>query len=272
MIGHANFGKVAVMTTQAGATTVMPVGQLLRGWRERRRLSQLQLSTDANVSARHLSFVENGRSRPTPELIERLADTLDVPLRERNDLLLSAGFAPRYPQRSFDAPQLQSVASAFRMILDGHLPHPALVLDRWWDIVDRNSATDLLLQGCAAELLEPPVNAIRLTLHPDGLAPRISNLGQWRAHLIHQVHARAERTADPRLWELLAEVRAYPGGDIEAVTPADVVIPLRITVDGHELSFFSVATAAQTAHDVTIDELQVEAFYPADQATTSALE
>lgn len=212
-----------------------------------------------------------GALRPTPELIERLADTLDVPLRERNDLLLSAGFAPRYPHRSFDAPQLQSVASAFRMILDAHLPHPALVLDRWWDIVDRNSATDLLLQGCSAELHEPPVNAIRLTLHPGGLAPRISNLGQWRSHLIHQVQARAERTADPRLRELLAEVREYPGGEVAPVTTADVVIPLRINIGGRELSFFSVATAAQTAHDITVDELQIEAFYPADQATATAL-
>lgn len=252
------------------ATQDRAVGQLIRGWRERRCLSQLALATDANVSTRHLSFVENGRSRPTLELIDRLAETLDVPLRERNELLLAAGFAPRYPHYALDAPQMVSVAGAFRTILDAHLPHPALVLDRWWDIVDRNAATDLLLHGCSADLLEPPVNAIRLTLHPEGLAPRISNLGQWRAHLIHQVHARVERTADPRLWELLAEVRDYPGGAGGAISPADVVIPLRIQISGQELSFFSVATAAQSAHDVTIDELQIEAFYPAD-ATTTAL-
>ncbi|WP_308434990.1 helix-turn-helix domain-containing protein [Nocardia jinanensis] len=247
------------------------VGGLLRSWRERRRLSQLQLASEAAVSTRHLSFVETGRSRPTREMVERLAGHLDVPLRERNELLLAAGYAPSYGQRDVDAPELRSVMDAFRILLDAHMPHPALVLDRCWDVVDRNAATDLLLDGCPPELLEPPVNAIRISLHPAGLAPRIRNLGQWRGHLLGQLRSRLDATGDPRLKALVDEVSAYPCHDAGVAARADVVIPLQLRVGTTELSFFSVTTSAMSATDVTIEELHIEAFYPADEATARAV-
>jgi transcriptional regulator with XRE-family HTH domain len=249
------------------ATKAPPVGELLRGWRVRRQLSQLQLAARAEVSTRHVSFVETGRSRPTRAMIERLASHLDVPLRERNQLLLSAGFAPTHPQRNLDAPELLAVSLALQEILDAHLPHPALVLDRWWDILDRNSATDVLMEGCAAHLLEPPVNAIRLSLHPEGLAPRIHNLGQWRTHLIGQVRSRAQRTGDQRLHDLAAEVTAYPGDDAGTPVSTDVVIPLELTVGDAQLRFFSISASVESALDVTVEELSIEAFYPADEIT-----
>lgn len=260
------------MTTVDVDPTRTPVGALLRRWRERRHLSQLQLSFDAEVSTRHLSFLETGRSRPTREMLERLADHLDIPIRERNELMLAGGFAPRYPHRGLDAPELRAVSTAFRTILDAHLPHPALVLDRWWDVVDSNAATDLLLAGCAAHLLEPPVNAVRVTLHPDGLAPRIRNLGQWRTHLLGQVRGRAERTGDQRLSELLAEASGYPGADAGQPVRTDVVIPLHLDVGGEDLRFFGISAAVESALDVTIDELRLEAFYPADAETAAALD
>ncbi len=247
------------------------VGLLLRTWRERRRLTQMQLALNTDISTRHLSFVETGRSRPTPEMIDRLADSLEVPLRERNALLLAAGHAPKYTQRDLRSPELQAVANAFRILLDAHLPHPALVLDRWWDVVDRNSATDLLLAGCAPELLEPPVNAVRLSLHPEGLAPRIRNLGQWRSFLLGQVRHRFERTADDRLGELLAEIDAYPSEPAAPASAGDVVVPLRLLVEGEELSFFSIAASVVSAVDATVEDLHLEAFYPADAATAAVL-
>lgn len=248
------------------------VGTLLRGWRERRRLSQLDLASRAEVSTRHLSFVETGKSIPTREMIDRLATHLDVPLRERNHLLLSAGFAPQHPERTLDAPELLAVSAALGRILDAHLPNPALVLDRWWDIVDRNSATDFLLEGCSDHLLDPPVNAVRLSLHPEGLAPRIRNLGQWRAHLIGQVSARAQRTGDARLRSLADEVTAYPGEATGTPGAGDVVIPLILSMQPGDLSFFSISAAVESALDVTVDELRIEAFYPADEATARHLE
>lgn len=255
------------MTTETDA----PVGALLKSWRERRRLTQMQLAMDSDVSTRHLSFVETGRSRPTPKMIDRLAESLEVPLRERNGLFLAAGYAPQYLERDLRSPELHAVADAFRVLLDAHMPHPALVLDRWWNVVDRNAATDLLLAGCSDGLLEPPVNAVRLTLHPEGLAPRIRNLGQWRAFLLGQVRHRFARTADAQLGELLEEVEGYPGPDAERAAPGDVVVPLRLCVGGDELSFFSIAASVVSAVDVTVDDLHIEAFYPADAATADAL-
>ncbi|GAA1822600.1 helix-turn-helix domain-containing protein [Agromyces salentinus] len=253
------------------ATQDADIGSLLRGWRERRRLSQLDLASRAEVSTRHLSFVETGKSNPTREMIHRLATHLDVPLRERNHLLLSAGFAPQHPERRLDAPELLAVSAALGQILDAHLPNPALVLDRWWDVIDRNSATDLLLEGCSAHLLDPPVNAVRLSLHPEGLAPRIRNLGQWRSHLIGQVTARAQRTGDARLRALADEVTAYPGDAAGTPGAGDVVVPLNLTTQRGDLSFFSISAAVESALDVTVDELRIETFYPADEATTRHL-
>jgi transcriptional regulator with XRE-family HTH domain len=253
------------------STAEPEVGALLREWRERRRLSQLELSLKAEVSTRHLSFVETGRSRPTADMIERLAGQLDVPLRERNRLLLAGGYAPAHPEHGLDEPDLAAVRDALRLVLAAHAPHPAVLLNRWWELVDANAAIGALLDGIAPALLEPPVNVLRLSLHPDGLAPRIGNLGQWRAHLLEQLHRRIERTADPRLVELAEELAGYPGGEAAPASPTDVVLPLRLASPAGELSFFSIAAHVGTATDVTVDELTIEAFYPADTATATAL-
>ena len=248
-----------------------PVGQLLREWRERRRLSQLELSIQADISARHLSFVETGRSRPTPEMIVRLTEHLEVPLRERNQLLLAGGYAPAYPQHGLDEPELAAVREALRLVLRGHEPYPALVINRWWDLVDANAAISVLVAGCAPDLLRPPVNVLRLSLHPDGMAARIANLAQWRCHLLEQLHRRVVHTADPRLRQLEEEVAGYPGGAADGAAPSDVVLPLRLRVGDRELSLFSVEARVGTATDVTVEELSIETFYPADADTAQAL-
>ena len=242
-----------------------PVGELLREWRERRRLSQLDLSIEADMSARHLSFVETGRSRPTPEMILRLTEQLDVPLRERNALLLAGGYAPAYPEHALDAPELASVREALRQVLAGHSPYPALVMDRWWQLLDANDDLAVFVEGCAPWLLEPPVNVLRLALHPQGMAPRIVNLAQWRSHLLTQLQRRAEAQGDQRLRDLLDELLGYPGGMAETTSPDGVVLPLRYLHDGQELALFSIFAEVGTATDVTVEELAVEAFYPADR-------
>ena len=188
----------------------MHAGDLISEWRQRRRLSQLDLAIAANVSSRHLSFVETGRSRPTSEMILHLAEHLDVPLRDRNALLLAGGFAPAYPERALAAPELQAVKNALKRVLDGHEPYPAAVVNRWWELVDANAGIALFTGGVSPELLEPPVNVLRLSLHPDGMAPRIANLPEWRAHLLARLHRQAEATGDPRLFSLHAELERLP--------------------------------------------------------------
>jgi len=257
------------MTMQASGRR--PVGELLREWRERRRLSQLDLAIQTDISARHLSFVETGRSRPTPAMILRLTEQLQVPLRERNAMLLAGGYAPAYPQHGLQAPELDSVRAALRQVLAGHEPYPAVVIDRWWDMQDSNSGIAALAEGCAPALLEPPVNVLRLSLHPDGLAPRIVNLAQWRAHLLTQLRHRAAALGDQRLSELHDELLAYPGGFDEPLQGDGVVLPLRYRQDGRELALFSISAAVATATDVTVEELAIESFYPADAATAAAL-
>ncbi|MDA3644929.1 helix-turn-helix transcriptional regulator [Saccharopolyspora indica] len=252
-----------------------PVGALLREWRERRRLSQLQLSLDADISARHLSFVETGRSKPTKEMILRLSEQLDVPLRERNGLLLAGGYAPAYPNGSLDAPELAAVLAALRQVLAGHEPNPALVVDRHWHLIDGNDSAGLFLDGAAAELLAPPVNVLRLSLHPAGLAPNIVNLGEWRAHVLGRLHRQAAATGDPVLRDLHAELRDYPCDqpepEVELPGAGDVVVPLRFRRGGAELSFFSTTTVFGTPLDVTVAELAIESFFPADRSTMDFL-
>lgn len=252
-------------------TAARPVGELLREWRERRRLSQLDLSIQADISARHLSFVETGRSRPTPDMILRLTEQLDVPLRERNTLLLAGGYAPAYPQHGLDEPELMSVRAALKQVLAGHEPYPAIVINRWWEMVESNSAIGVLVAGCAPDLLAPPVNVLRLSLHPDGMAPRIANLGQWRSHLLSQLKRRADVLGDQRLLELHRELGDYPGGAAGEVSPTDVVLPLRFRHEAGELSFFSISAVVGSAVDVTVEELAIESFYPADAATVALL-
>jgi transcriptional regulator with XRE-family HTH domain len=265
-VRRTRYRRVMTVTTAPA-----PVGRLLREWRERRRLSQLELSIQADISTRHLSFVETGRSRPTPEMIVRLTEQLDVPLRERNQLLLAGGYAPAYPQHGLDEPELESVRDALRQVLRGHEPYPALLINRWWDLVEGNDAAGRLIAGCAAHLLEPPVNVLRLSLHPDGLAGRISNLGQWRAHLLSQLHRRAGQTGDPRLARLEQELRSYPGSTDGPSAATDVVLPLRLRAGDRELSLFSIEAHVGTATDVTVEELVIETFYPADAETAAAL-
>jgi len=253
----------------------MHAGDLIREWRQRRRLSQLDLAIAANVSSRHLSFVETGRSRPTSEMILHLAEHLDLPLRDRNALLLAGGFAPAYPERGLAEPELQAVRNALKRVLDGHEPYPAAVVNRWWELVDANAGIALFTGGVSPELLAPPVNVLRLSLHPDGMAPRIANLPEWRAHLLARLHRQAEATGDPRLFSLYSELEAYPGGQgdqgAQPPLPTDVVVPLRYRTAQAELSFLSITAVIGTPMDVTVEELAIESFYPADPQTAKAL-
>ena len=251
-------------------------GDLLREWRQRRRLSQLDLAIQANVSSRHLSFVETGRARPTSAMILRLAEHLDVPLRDRNALLLAGGYAPAYHEHGLADPELRSIRAALKRILAGHQPYPAAVVNRWWELVDANDAIALFTVDVAAGLLENPVNVLRLSLHPDGMAPRIVNLFEWRAHLLARLYRQAEATGDPRLFRLYDELEAYPGvpdpGD-QGHQPqtADVVVPLRYRTGRGVLSFIRMTAVVGTPMDITVQELAIESFYPADEATAAAL-
>ena len=266
---------IATMTTVSARRATIdrpPVGHLLREWRERRRLSQLELSNRVEVSTRHLSFVETGRSKPTKDMIIRLAEHLDVPLRARNTLLLAGGYAPAYPAEALDGPELATIRRSLRSVLAGHEPYPAILIDRHWVLLDANAAVPLLLTGVAAELLAPPVNVLRLSLHPDGMAGRIANLPHWRAHVLHRLDRQAAATADPVLRDLHRELRAYPGGiSAEPVTGPDPVVPLRLRTGDRVLSLFSVTSVLGTPLDVTLSELAVESFLPADAATASFL-
>jgi transcriptional regulator with XRE-family HTH domain len=248
-----------------------PVGELLREWRQRRRMSQLDLAIAAEVSSRHLSFVETGRSRPTSGMLLRLSEHLDIPLRERNALLLAGGYAPAYAEHGLDEPELAAVRTALRRILDAPSAYPAVVVNRWWELVDANAAVAMLTEGSAPELLQPPANVLRLSLHPDGMAPRIVNLAEWRAHLLTRLNRQAASTGDSRLAELHTELLGYPGGLAEPPPMSSVVAPLRYRHGRRELSFFSVTTVIGAPMDVTVEELAIESFYPADEATAAAL-
>ena len=252
-----------------------PVGELLRQWREHRRLSQLDLAIQAEISARHLSFVETGRSVPSRDMVLHLADELDLPLRERNRLLLAAGYAPVYGEATLDSPQMSAVRAALRQVLTAHEPYPAVVVDRRWNLVDANATVALFTEGLPAHLLGPPANILRVTLHPDGVAPRLSNLGEVRAHLLHRLRRQVALTGDTGLAELYEELRGYPcdqpGPDIELPGPGDVVLPLRIRYGDGELAFFSTVATFGTPVDVTVAELVIESFFPADAQTAAVL-
>lgn len=256
---------------------IRPIGEMLRDWRQRRRLSQLDLALEAEVSARHLSFVETGRSSPSRDMILTLAERLEVPLRDRNTLLVAGGFAPAYRERPLDDPALGAARRAMELVLAGHEPFPALAIDRRWTMVTANRAVAPLLAGIDPDLLQPPVNVLRLSLHPRGLAPRIANLGEWRAHLLDRLRRQIEATADDGLQELQRELLSYPRpagpphpGPAADRTYAGVVVPLRLRTDSAIFSFFSTTTVFGTPVDVTLSELALEAFYPADEATAAA--
>jgi transcriptional regulator with XRE-family HTH domain len=278
-VGHgaalcATIGRRAITSeVMAGLTAArygraMTVGPLLREWRERRRMSQLELALEAGVSTRHVSFVETGRSRPSVEMVLHLAEQLDVPLRDRDAMLLAAGYAPAFGERDLEAPEMSPVREAIELVLEGHEPYPAAVVDRGWNLVAGNSAIALLTASVAPDLLEPPVNVLRISLHPRGMAPRIANLAEWRQHLLHRLRRQVQLTGDNGAAELLAELESYPVPDEDDVPHNDIVVPLRLR-DG--LSFFSTVTTFGTAIDITVSELAIESFFPADTATAESL-
>jgi len=252
--------------------TALPVGTLLRDWRLRRRLSQLDLAGEADISTRHLSFVETGRAAPSREMVLRLANRLDVPLRERNRLLVAAGYAPMYGERGLDEPSMAAARQAIDLVLRGHEPYPALAVDRHWTLVSYNRAVPLLMAGAAPALLQPPVNVLRLSLHPDGLAPRIVNLAAWRTHVLERLRQQIVASGDDDLGALAEELRAYPGpGRAEPAADQHVVVPLVLDTPDGTLSFISTTTVFGTPVDVTLSELALETFFPADAATADRL-
>ncbi|MEU7893132.1 helix-turn-helix transcriptional regulator [Nonomuraea sp. NPDC049152] len=250
-------------------------GDLLRSWRQRRRVSQLDLGIEAEVSARHISFLETGRAKPSRDMVMRLAEELDVPLRHRNTLLVAAGFAPVFPEREVRAPEMQVVRQALDKILAGHEPYPALVVDAAWDLVAANAAAAMFMEGAPAELLKEPINVMRLSLHPEAMGGRLLNLAEVRAHLLHRLRRQAEASGHGRLAELHDELAAYtyPGVDLNvAHAPgiADIIVPLRISHGDRVLSMFTTIATFGTPVDVTVSELAIETFWPNDDETAAA--
>ncbi len=254
------------------------IGELVREWRAQRRRSQMDLALDVGVSTRHLSFVETGRSTPSPELVLALADHLDVPLRARNTLLVAAGYAPRYPHHDLDAEPMRAARRALTRMLDAHDPYPGVVIDRQWNVVSANRAAQGLLADVPPVVLAPRPNVFRVCLHPDGLAARTVNFDEWATYLLNQIRRTRVLTADDGLAAIEAEVLGYPGLPDPGRRPtvADwsdppLLVPLRLRVAGGELSLFTTLTTFGTPRDVTLDELAVELFYPADDETEVAL-
>ena len=253
------------------------IGEQLRHWRQRRRMSQLALAVEANISSRHLSFLETGRARPSREMIQHLAEHLRIPLRERNRLFLAAGFAPAFPERPLDDPALAAARAAIDLVLAGHEPYPAIAVDRHWQLCAANRVGMALTAGVAPALLEPPINVLRLSLHPEGLAPRILNLTEWRRHILQRLRGQVELSGDPVLAALHDELSGYPGplSDAPPSEPGnsslDMLLPLRLATDIGVLSLFGTVTVFGTPIDVTLSELAIEAFYPADAETAERL-
>ncbi|MDI9695089.1 helix-turn-helix transcriptional regulator [Burkholderia cenocepacia] len=253
------------------------IGPLLRTWRQRRRLSQMALALDAEVSARHLSFVESGRAQPSREMVLHLAERLDVPLRERNALLVAAGFAPLFRERPFSDPQLDAARHAVEAVLRGHEPYPALAVDRYWTLLAANRMLGALVAQADPALLQPPVNVLRLSLHPDGLASQIANWHEWRVHILHRLQRQIDASGDRTLHALRDELAAYPApagqpDDSHTRTDfAEIAVPLRLRTASGELTFFSTTTVFGTPVDVTLSELAIEAFFPANPETVEAM-
>ena len=260
-------------------TTTAPVrvGELLRGWRQHRRLSQLDLANEAEVSTRHLSCVETGRARPSRSFVLHVAEHLDVPLRARNELLVAAGYAPVYGHTDLDAPEMSGVREALDLVLAQAEPFPALVVDRHWNLVRANSGLGLMLHGVAPHLLEPPVNVLRVSLHPDGLAPHLEGLGTYSAHVLAVLRREAAALQDVELLALHDELAGYPGVAVrppearQPDEPPGVVLPVRLRTPYGVLSFLTTIARFGTAADVTLAELSVESFFPADAATREAV-
>jgi transcriptional regulator with XRE-family HTH domain len=252
-------------------------GELLRAWRAKRRLSQLELGLTAGVSARHLSFIETGRAKASAELLVALADVLDMPLRQRNALLLAGGFAPRYPESALDAPALAAMREAVTRVLDAHDPYPGLALDRQWNAVIANAAARRLLALVPEDLLAPPHNVFRLGLHPRGMAALTSNFDDWGRYLLRTLQRLAEESTEPEAAALLDEVRAYPNVQALLARRAplprgdELIVPCVLELPGRRLSLFTTLATFGSPRDVTLAELTVELFYPSDAATAAAL-
>ena len=261
----------------ATAPGSVSVGPLLRGWRQRRRLSQLDVSARAAISTRHLSFLETGRARPSREMVLHLAEELDVPLRERNTLLVAAGYAPVYQETPIEGDDMTAVRETLQQLLASQEPNPALVVDRQWNLVLANRAVGLLLHGVSEALLTPPVNVLRVALHPDGLAPRILNFEEWSGHLLSRLGREVTATGDPELAALYDELAALPGvsGKEHAVPHGEgagrLMVTLRLKGPSGDLSFFSTVATFGTAVDITLAELSIESFFPADPQTATVL-
>lgn len=247
------------------------LGAQLKRWRGHRRLSQLDLALDAGISARHLSFVETGRSRPSRELLLALAERLHMPLRERNHLLMAAGFAPEFPEHDLSDARLAAGRAAISQVLAAFSPNPALAIDAGWTLIEANAAAMLLLGDVAPGLLVPPVNVLRLSLHPQGLAPRILNLAQWRASVFQRLREQLDVTADPKIAELLAELTALPGGEVEVGWPEQFILPLRLASPAGELAFIAMTTMFGTPLEVTLSEIAIDTLLPADAATAERM-
>jgi transcriptional regulator with XRE-family HTH domain len=249
-----------------------PVGEMLREWRQRRRLSQLDFAGDAEISTKHLSFVETGRALPSREMLMRLVELLEVPLRERNAIFLAAGFAPIFAERPLDDPAMTAAREAVQLILKGHEPYPALAIDRHWNMVAANAVVAPLLGGADPELLRHPINVLRLSLHPRGIAPMIVNLPQWRGHLLARLRRQVDVNGDPESTALIEELSSYPATaeKVDALA-AQIAIPLQLRSPLGILNFISTTTVFGTPTDITLSELAVEAFFPADGATAAAL-
>lgn len=249
------------------------VGEHLRDWRQRRRLSQLEFATEAEISTRHLSFLETGRSRPSRDMLLHLAERLDIPLRERNTVLVAAGFAPVFSEKSLDDPALAAARAAIDLVLKGHEPFPAIAVDRHWNMVSANSAIAIFMDGVDRALLTTPLNVVRVGMHPRGMAGRIVNGQEWRTHILTRLRRQVEMSADAALAALLEEVSAYPAPIGARPTQPDhgVFIPLKLKTSKGVLSFLSTMTMFGTPTDVTLSEIMLEAFYPADEETARVL-
>ena len=249
-------------------------GGQLRAWRQRRRMSQLDLASEAELSTRHVSFIETGRARPSREVVIRMGEALGLPLRSRNALLLAAGYAPNFPERTLDDQELADARQLVQRILDCHLPFPSLAVDRHWNLIASNAAVGALLAGVGPELLAAPVNVLRLSLHPGGLAPRIVNLAEWKRHVLERLGRQVEQSADPVLEEMIGELRRFPAP--ASKSPAGggslIAVPLILDSPVGRLNFLSTTTVFGTPIEVTLSELAIESFFPADSATAERLQ
>jgi transcriptional regulator with XRE-family HTH domain len=255
-----------------------PVGALLREWRQHRRLSQLELACEAEVSTRHISFMETSRSQPSREMILLLAERLHVPLRARNTLLTAGGYAPVFPERRLDDPDLAAADTVIQLVLRSHEPYPAIAIDRYWNLIAANQAIAPLLKDVDESLLTPPVNVLRLSLHAAGLAPRILNFSEWRSHLLFRLQEQIEATADPILNSLYAELMTYPAPGkkgshrtVQRNDPASIAVPLRLQMPSGTVSMISTTMVFGTPLDVTLSEIAIECFFPAEEASAAIL-